>query len=147
MDGASKKLPIIIECFEKEAIWRASEITDLPLVYLMFFNNPLVSYNLTDIGKWAHGVGPLSDWLMGDGRADNETSKFCDEAHENMLAVHPYSLQDDFLKYTKDPIDENILYVNKGVDGVFTEFPHLTKAVFSKYGSKAEFPPNSNEQE
>jgi glycerophosphoryl diester phosphodiesterase len=34
---ASAKLPIIIECFEREALLRMRELTDLPLVYLMFY--------------------------------------------------------------------------------------------------------------
>lgn len=58
VEKANDKLPIIIECFEKEALIRFGELSDLPLVYLMFWNNPNVQYNLQDIAKFAHGVGP-----------------------------------------------------------------------------------------
>ena len=49
VEKSSKKLPIIIECFEKESLVKFAELSDLPLVYLMFWNNPYVSYNLTEI--------------------------------------------------------------------------------------------------
>ncbi len=42
VEKSSKKLPIIIECFEKESLIRFAELSDLPLVYLMFWNNPNV---------------------------------------------------------------------------------------------------------
>ncbi len=34
---ASAKLPIIVECFEIEALQRFAQLSDLPLVYLMFW--------------------------------------------------------------------------------------------------------------
>jgi hypothetical protein len=64
----------------------------------------------------AHGVGPKSDWLF---KYQNETwnltspSKFIDECHSLGLAVHPYSMQDDMLKWTKTPLDELELYITK----------------------------------
>ena len=140
LDKASEKLPVIVESFEREALLRMRELTDLPLVYLMFYMNPMVSYNLTEIGEWAHGVGPNQNWLMNDGRLPNETSKFVDDAHAAELAVHPYSLQDDMLKWTPLPIDEHELFLSKGVDGIFTEFPHTTKASFSYFKSNTNFP-------
>jgi len=70
VEKSNKKLPIIIECFEKEALYRFAELSDLPLVYLMFWNNSLVSYNLTEISQFAHGVGPHQFWIF---KYDNET--------------------------------------------------------------------------
>ena len=34
---SSEKLPIIIECFEMESLVRFQQLTDLPLVFLMFW--------------------------------------------------------------------------------------------------------------
>jgi glycerophosphoryl diester phosphodiesterase len=107
---ANAKLPIIIECFEKEALYRFAELSDLPLVYLMFYNNPMVTYNLTEIATFAHGVGPKTDWLFNyDNETANDTapSKFIEECHRVGLAVHPYSLQDDMLRWTHTPLDEH----------------------------------------
>ena len=42
VEKASAKLPIILECFEKESLIKLDSLTDLPLIYLMFWNNPHV---------------------------------------------------------------------------------------------------------
>lgn len=145
VEQASARLPIIVECFEKESLWKFAELSDLPLVYLMF--SPIttsVTYDLEDISGFAHAVGPHQNWLF-----QNETfnatapSRFVEECHRLELAVHPYSLQDDMLKWTTAPLDEHELFANKQVDGIFTEFPHLTKAAFLRFKSLNEFPPAS----
>jgi glycerophosphoryl diester phosphodiesterase len=102
-----------------------------------------VTYNLTEISQFAHGVGPRSDWLFNyKNEPYNLTSPslFVEECHELGLAVHPYSLQDDMLKYTSSPLDEHKLFVDKGVDGVFCEFPHLSRAAFEKIKAWNAFP-------
>ena len=57
------------------------------------------------------------------------------------MAVHPYTLQDDMLVWTSQPLDEHILYIDHGIDGIFTEFPHVTKSAFLKFKSNNNFPP------
>lgn len=42
VEKASKKLPIIIECFEKESLEKFATLSDLPLVYLMFYPSPFI---------------------------------------------------------------------------------------------------------
>jgi glycerophosphoryl diester phosphodiesterase len=62
---AEAKLPIIFECFERESLVKFSTLSDLPRVYLMFWNNPVVNdYNLEEISTFAHGVGPRMDFLF-----------------------------------------------------------------------------------
>jgi hypothetical protein len=39
-------------------------------------------------------------------------------------------MRDDQLHFTANPVEENLLYFAKGVSGLFTEFPHLSKEVF-----------------
>lgn len=95
-----------------------------------------MSYNLTEIAQYAHGVGPKTDWLF---KYENEPvnnsapSKFIEECHSLGMAVHPYSMQDDMLRWTSSPLAEHQLYVNKQIDGIFTEFPHLSKAAFTAF--------------
>jgi len=62
--------------------------------------------------------------------------------HELGLAVHPYPLKDDFLVWSNppNPIEEHKIFVNKKIDGIFTEFPHMTHSVFNDYKSMNEFP-------
>jgi hypothetical protein len=49
-------------------------------------------------------------------------------------------MKDDFLEWTTNPIAENIIFMEKGVDGLFTEFPHMTKAVYTQFKSENRFP-------
>lgn len=48
------------------------------------------------------------------------------------LDVHPWYVRDDFLEFTSSPQDENLLYFHAGVNGIFTEFPHMTVSVFER---------------
>lgn len=58
------------------------------------------------------------------------------------LAVHPYPLKDDFLVWSNppNPIEEHLIFLNKKIDGIFTEFPHMTHSVYNKYASSNDFP-------
>ena len=139
------KLPIIIECFEKESLQKFATLSDLPLVYLLFWKNPnFPRYDLKEISEFAHGVGPQVESVLfyEDETWQNDTyhSKFVEEAHANGLAVHPYTLKDDMLQWTANSIDEHLLYFNKQVDGIFTEFPHNTKAIYTHFTSNNSFP-------
>ena len=134
MAKAEAKLPIIVECFERASLERFAQLSDLPLIYLMFWENPAVSYNVTEIATFAHGVGPSMNWLFEYKPTDNAThSAFIEEAHAVGLKVHPYTLQDDFLKFAGQPLDMIEILVNKGIDGIFTEFPHLAQQAFIAY--------------
>eukprot|EP00347_Sterkiella_histriomuscorum_P008381 403345315 len=146
---ANVKLPIIVECFEPEALIKFAQLSDLPLIQLMFWNNtnyPNDAYNLTQISEYAHGVGPQQEWLF---LYDNSTqwnttneSLFIEQSHAAGLAVHPYPLKDDFLVWSnpKNPIEEHRIFLNKKIDGIFTEFPHMTHSVYNMFPSSNTFP-------
>lgn len=144
IEKASKKLPIIIECFEADSLKKFATLSDLPLIYLMFHGNAYIpNYDLKEITKFAHGIGPkYMDIFAYKGEKFNPTtkSKLVEEAHSLDLAVHPYILQDDVLHYTKSPIDETLLYLTKGVDGIFTEFPHETYSIYNDHLEDGTFP-------
>ena len=101
----------------------------------------------------AHGVGPDSQWVFNPNSltdmtwdkttAANTYSNFITHMHELGLAVHPYTVQDDKLKYRDTAYDEAQLYVDNGSDGVFCEFPHGKYDMFKHMGSSAAFPPAS----
>lgn len=80
--------------------------------------------------KYADGVGPSYNMVI-----DNKLSKkgnivitdFVELAHQNKLAVHPYTVRKDNLPhYVEDvyQLFEILLYQAK-VDGLFTDFPDL----------------------
>ena len=60
--------------------------------------------------------------------------------HSLELAVHPYTLKDDSLTYKSNAFAETELFVDNGIDGVFTEYPHTTYELFKGFGSKAAWP-------
>eukprot|EP00352_Strombidinopsis_acuminata_P004177 CAMPEP_0176394332 /NCGR_PEP_ID=MMETSP0126-20121128/42481_1 /TAXON_ID=141414 ORGANISM="Strombidinopsis acuminatum, Strain SPMC142" /NCGR_SAMPLE_ID=MMETSP0126 /ASSEMBLY_ACC=CAM_ASM_000229 /LENGTH=90 /DNA_ID=CAMNT_0017766461 /DNA_START=802 /DNA_END=1074 /DNA_ORIENTATION=- len=68
-------------------------------------------------------------------------SAFVDRMHELELGVHPWTMRDDNLYYMDTSIEETMLYIHKGVDGLFTEFPHSTLQLFNEHGTEANFPP------
>ena len=118
----------------------------------MFWHNKEVTYNLTEIAKYAHGVGPQQEWLF---LYDNETwtetneSKFVEMCHALGLAVHPYPIKDDFLVWSKpaNPIKEHEIFLNKKIDGIFTEFPHMTHSAYNMFKSQNTFPTSYIEKE
>jgi len=73
-------------------------------------------------------------------KVDNNYSPFIKQMHDLELAVHPYTLQDDKLVYRTTAYDEAQLYVDKGIDGIFCEYPHSENDMLTHMGSKANFP-------
>jgi glycerophosphoryl diester phosphodiesterase len=65
VEKANAKLPIIVECFEKESLKTFATLSDLPLIYLFWWMNPMVSlYDLNEISQFAHGVGPKYEFIF-----------------------------------------------------------------------------------
>ena len=122
-----------------------ASLTDLPLLQLCHSTE---NYDYDEITKYAHGVGVPADWIMNQlPPTDDDYSKFIEQMHDLDLAVHPYTDQDDHLKYKDTVYDEAALYVNKGVDGLFVEFPHSQYVILQHLGTKANFPSSSTAQE
>ncbi len=102
IEKSTGKLPIIIECFEKQSLLKFATLSDLPLIQLMWWNNPLVNFDLKEISGYAHGVGPNVAWLKfyntssANGstqiiiNSNSPSSPFIEQAHSLDLAVHPY---------------------------------------------------------
>ena len=126
VEKALNKLPIIIQSFEEESLLFFKNTTDLPRIKLLPHQ---FDYNLNLISQYAHGVGPNHKFLFNyqDERFNlDEPSLFIQECHKLGLLVHPWTLQDDKLRYTSNSVDEVKVYVQKGIDGIFTEFPQST---------------------
>jgi glycerophosphoryl diester phosphodiesterase len=82
-----------------------------------------MNYQLSDVATYAHGIGP-SLRLMYE-------HNLLKKARENRLLIHPWFLRDEQLEITGNPITENALYVHQNkLDGLFTEWPHLTLEAF-----------------
>lgn len=124
-------LPIIMQSFETNALEKMATLTDLPLVQLMHWGTTW-SYDFEYLSELCHGVGPDSKYVMYwpnmlSKELDPTTrSAFIDQMHELELAVHPWTMRDDHLVYMDSAVEETMLYITKGIDGLFTEFPHTT---------------------
>ena len=67
-------------------------------------------------------------------------SPFIQLAHENYLAVHPYTQQDDIPVLTDTAHGDIQKFIIAGVDGLTVDFPHSAYNLFSLLGSRAYFP-------
>lgn len=153
-DATAYPMPIIIQSFDKNGLLKMATLTDLPLLQLCHASGSIYDYD--DIATYANGVGVPSDWIMNSLSStemlmemgfdfnkttqDEDYSNFIQQMHDLELAVHPYTVQDDKLHYESKVYDETELYVNKGVDGLFVEFPHTQYVLLNHFGSKANFP-------
>ena len=136
----------MIQSFEEVALLAFREWSDLPLVMLCDWVEKGVTYDWEWIATFAHGLGPDSKWIMYYPHVtqvdfDPTTySPFMEYMHSLNIGVHPWTLKDDILYYMDTPQAETELYITKGVDGIFTEFPGATYDQFDRLGTKANFP-------
>lgn len=121
------------------ALRKYETLSDLPRVMLVWY--PWENPDWGEVSQLAHGVGvgPEAqhifnpDVLTDKKREDwdksvvsNDPSDFVTLMHSLELAVHPFTLQDDILIYRESAFEETKLYVEKGIDGIFCEFPLST---------------------
>ena len=130
------KLPIIVQSFEIPALEKFATLSDLPLIYL-FHNSDLFDWD--EVGEKFNGVGPPKADVI-DSDSPTSQSMMIKQMHERDLAVHPWTFQDDNLTKKSTAYEELKLYVDSGIDGIFTEFPHSSYALLENLGSKADFP-------
>lgn len=89
------QIPIIVQSFEKDALEAFSNLSDLPLIFLT--SHPDDDWE--SLSTWVHGIGPTSALIMAGTDDKSALSPLIETLHSLDLAVHPYTLQDDNLKY------------------------------------------------
>lgn len=134
---------VFLQCFDPSTLRRLRFAfkTPLPLIQLIGENDwgedtdgdyqqMRSDEGLAEIARYADGIGP---WLpqvlkQGDGGEVVPTSLTA-RAHKQGLLVHPYTLRQDELPEGIDQLDtvHRVLFMQAGVDGVFTDFPDLTR--------------------
>jgi glycerophosphoryl diester phosphodiesterase len=104
----------------------------VPLVQLLGtdpqFEPALTKEGLTQVAAYADGIGP-SLYLVVKPGSDVEVTDLVDRAHGLGLVVHPYTFRRDELPGFADDYQHllRIFLKDVDVDGLFTDFPDLTK--------------------
>lgn len=89
------------------------------------FKEALTPRDLPELAKTIDGIGPSLKGILGP---DKKPTSLTAEAHAQGLVLHPYTVRADRLPKGIDSIEEfhRLLFVEAGIDGVFTDFPDLT---------------------
>lgn len=86
--------------------------------------------DLAEVAKVADGIGPeLNQIATGKTPADRKLTPFSRQARALGLAIHPYTARHDDLPPWAATADDlyAVLFREAKVDGVFTDFPDLTR--------------------
>ncbi len=125
--------PVFIQSFEPEILKRLKGKTTAMLVQLVYQYEPGAGPNipLDQIAAYADAVGPSKNLILDDGGA----TEFLAAAHRLGLSVHPWTFRDDLPNLGMAAREELAIFINAGVDGVFTDFPDTAVAVRDALGS------------
>jgi len=90
---------------------------------------------LDELAKIVDGIGPALGSVIG---ADGRITALTKDAQARKLAVHPYTVRADDLPAPLATVDalHHLLFVEAGVDGVFTDFPDRTLAFVRAMGPR-----------
>ena len=129
---------VFLQCFDPYELQRihqqlfAEMEMAVPLVQLLGtepqFAPALSEVGLAQVAAYADGIGPSMFLVVKPGSAVKVTD-LVDRAHELGMVVHPYTFRRDQLPEFVDDYQQlmKIFLDDVGVDGVFTDFPDLTK--------------------
>ena len=131
---------VFLQCFNDRALIELKTKTRLPLIQLIGDNawgeDGAVDYDamctpagIARVASYARGIGPWIPQVIRSGQAGLEPSGLCALAREHGLLVHPYTLRKDELPEGIKDVDQLhlALFQQAGVDGLFTDFPDLTR--------------------
>ena len=126
---------VFVQCFEAAPLKRMREElgSTLPQVQLIAdrndFRHMVEDEGLDEIAAYAQGIGPSKNYILRD-------PSLVERAHERGLVLHPYTVRaDDLPGAFEDHADEvRTLFVEHGIDGVFTDQPDQTLAVLKEEG-------------
>ena len=133
-----RSAPVFIQSFEPANLQLLRPMTTLRLVLLLDQNADVSPARLTEIRKYADGIGPNTRLIVPanpDGTLREPTTLVAD-AHKAGLLVHVWTLRSEpaFLSpsYGGDPLEEYRQFAALGVDGIFGDFPDVAFAALRK---------------
>ena len=126
---------VFVQCFEHEPLKRMREElgSTLPQVQLIAdrrdFHAMVADEGLDAIAEYANGIGPSKNFILRD-------PSLVARAHERGLVLHPYTVRADDVPgaFADHAAEVKALFVEHGIDGVFTDQPDQTIAVLKEEG-------------
>jgi glycerophosphoryl diester phosphodiesterase len=137
----TKRDAVFLQCFDPYELQRIhdelqpSMAMDISLVQLLGtepeFKPALTAAGLAQIAEFADGIGPSMLLLVTADSSESapQSTGLVERAHGLGLVVHPYTFRRDQLPNFADDYEHllTIFLDDIGVDGVFTDFPDITK--------------------
>ena len=145
---ANRPGQVYLQCFDPGTLKRLHQDfeTPLPLIQLIGENDwgedggtdydaMRTDAGLDQVATYAAGIGPWIPQLLtpvADGQL--RSSGLAQRARNRGLLIHPYTLRADQLPDEVADLDalHHALFDGEGVDGVFTDFPDLTRAYLDR---------------
>eukprot|EP00604_Paraphysomonas_vestita_P001095 CAMPEP_0174818370 /NCGR_PEP_ID=MMETSP1107-20130205/1036_1 /TAXON_ID=36770 /ORGANISM="Paraphysomonas vestita, Strain GFlagA" /LENGTH=324 /DNA_ID=CAMNT_0016030117 /DNA_START=75 /DNA_END=1049 /DNA_ORIENTATION=- len=128
--------PVIIQCFDPNSLQYLRNLTDIPLLRLLYDTDPWDEEILSSIAQYAQGVGPNKVKFTG---VNLETAKErVQMAKKYNLAIHPYTFRQESIyvspEFNFDPqVEAAYFYGCLEMDGLFTEFPDHMRETVNEY--------------
>ncbi len=122
---------VYIQCFDTDYLKRLRFELGTKLLLIQLIGEKEYDYLVTPkgldmIATYANGIGPSMNRIVRYRRGRLiMIVEIVKDAHDRMLAVHPYTFRRDSLPKYANSLEElfRIFYFIVGVDGVFTDFP------------------------
>ncbi len=131
---------VFLQCFNNKTLIELRERTPLPLIQLIGENEwnedggadyeaMQTAQGIAEVASYAQGIGPWIEQVLAHSDRGLDPTPLTALAHEHGLQVHPYTLRIDELPEGTSDIAElhHALFEKAAVDGVFTDFPDITR--------------------
>ena len=138
---ADKPSQVFLQCFDDETLIALKARTKLPLIQLIGDNSwgedGAVDYDamrsaegIARVASYASGIGPWIPQVVEQGADELRPTGLSALARKHKLLVHPYTLRSDALPEGFASVDQlhHALFELARVDGLFTDFPDLTRS-------------------
>ncbi|XP_039265972.2 uncharacterized protein LOC120341512 [Styela clava] len=123
-----KNSPCFLQSFDIRSLQYLRNRTELKLVYLT--GSTLTNDIMEELSTYVSGIGPSKSVIVQIDPIRNTiigTTTFLARAHQYGFVVHPFTFRNEYqflaYDYGSDPYKEYELFINHGVDGLFTDFP------------------------
>lgn len=128
--------PVVIQCFDPNSLQYLRNLTDVPLIRLLYDTDPWDEDTLISISEYAQAVGPNKVKFIDVSYA--EAQKRVAMARDRKLAIHPYTFRQEATyvssQFQSNPdIEAAYFYGCLGMDALFSEFPDRMRQIVEEF--------------